>query len=186
LHDSGDARGGRSAPEGRHVLSAERVDRDKWSGLAASTLVRRRGHGTLPDCHDRENSRYSASWPLPPRSAEADTRGDQWARVTPETSGETDSQANVSFVAHPPESPSCSPGRDWSRNGCTVGTERGLRRRPASTPDQRARGGLALLRQVEVRRASARRGAWQAGQRGNQRAMARAIASRMVAKLSAK
>jgi hypothetical protein len=45
---------------------------------------------------------------------------------------------------------------------------------------------LALLRHVTGRWVPARRGAWQAGRRGSQRAMARAIASRMVAKLSAK
>lgn len=45
---------------------------------------------------------------------------------------------------------------------------------------------LTLLRHVRGGRVPARRGAWQAGQRGSQRAMARAIASRMVAKLSAK
>jgi hypothetical protein len=45
---------------------------------------------------------------------------------------------------------------------------------------------LTLLRQVRGRWVPARRGAWQAGQRGSQRAMARAIASRMVANLSAK
>ena len=45
---------------------------------------------------------------------------------------------------------------------------------------------LALLRHVRGPRVPARRGAWQAGQRGSQRAMARAIASRMVAKLSMK
>ncbi len=90
--------------------------------------------------------------------------------------------------------PTCNPspgvdlGRDRARGGSRWLTTVEHPTTP-TTPASRARVSrprLALLRHVRGRRAPVRRGAWQAGQRGSQRAMARAIASRMVAKLSAK
>ena len=74
-----------------------------------------------------------------------------------------------------------------SQYDVVVGASRGPRSRgvDGEQPAKRDRF-LTLLRHVRGRRVPARRGAWQAGQRGSQRAMTRAIASRMVAKLSAK